>query len=92
MVIVGGYIGLSFWNHRHFRLFACLLFGIGAALTIDEFALWVFLKDVYWLQDGRRSIDAIIIATTLLSIVFVVSEIHDHSLIKKLFGRKMKQS
>ena len=39
-----------------------LLFGIGAGLTLDEFALWVELKDVYWEQEGRKSIDAMIIA------------------------------
>src|SRR5262245_34645783 len=40
-------------------------FGIGAALTLDEFALWLNLKDVYWTEEGRRSIDAVIIATAL---------------------------
>ena len=35
------------------------LFGVGAALTLDEFALWFHLDDVYWGEDGRKSIDAI---------------------------------
>ena len=33
-----------------------------AGLTIDEFALWVYLEDVYWKEEGRRSIDATVIA------------------------------
>ncbi|MGE5282416.1 MAG: hypothetical protein ACM3N0_08880 [Chloroflexota bacterium] len=37
-------------------------FGIGAGLTIDEFALWVYLDDVYWAEEGRSSIDATAIA------------------------------
>jgi uncharacterized membrane protein len=37
-------------------------FGIGAGLTIDEFALWVYLDDVYWAEEGRSSIDATVIA------------------------------
>ncbi len=37
-------------------------FGIGAGLTIDEFALWVRLDDVYWTKEGRSSIDATVIA------------------------------
>jgi len=41
------------------------LFGVGAALTLDEFALWLHLKDVYWEQAGRRSIDAVILAATV---------------------------
>jgi hypothetical protein len=38
-------------------------FGIGAGLTLDEFALWLHLEDVYWAEEGRRSVDAIIVAT-----------------------------
>jgi hypothetical protein len=35
-------------------------FGIGAALVIDEFALWLNLKDVYWQREGRISVDVAI--------------------------------
>ena len=38
------------------------LFGIGAALTLDEFALWLHLDDVYWGPEGRRSVDAVLVA------------------------------
>ena len=38
------------------------LFGVGAGLAIDEFALWVYLDDVYWAEQGRSSIDATVIA------------------------------
>jgi hypothetical protein len=38
-----------------------ITFGIGAALTLDEFALWLHLKDVYWSEQGRQSIDAVIV-------------------------------
>jgi hypothetical protein len=38
------------------------LFGAGAALTLDEFALWLHLDDVYWSQEGRSSIQAVLIA------------------------------
>jgi hypothetical protein len=40
-------------------------FGVGAGLTLDEFALWVRLEDVYWAQEGRASLDAVVIATLL---------------------------
>jgi hypothetical protein len=40
-----------------------VLFGMGAALTLDEFALWVRLDDVYWGPEGRRSVDAVLLAT-----------------------------
>jgi hypothetical protein len=48
------------------RLMA-ILYGVGAALTLDEFALWFNLKDVYWSPQGRTSIDAIILFGALLS-------------------------
>ena len=40
-----------------------VLFGMGAALTLDEFALWLRLDDVYWGPEGRRSVDAVLLAT-----------------------------
>lgn len=44
-----------------------ILYGVGAALTLDEFALWLNLKDVYWSPQGRSSIDAVILFGALLS-------------------------
>jgi hypothetical protein len=38
------------------------LFGVGAALTLDEFALWLHLEDVYWTREGRSSVDAVLVA------------------------------
>jgi len=31
-------------------------YGASAALTLDEFALWLNLKDVYWTRQGRESV------------------------------------
>lgn len=45
-----------------------LAFGVGAALTLDEFALILNLRDVYWEQQGRESVDAVLIFAGLLSI------------------------
>jgi hypothetical protein len=42
-----------------------VLFGVGAALTLDEFALWFRLDDVYWGPEGRRSVDAVLIAVVI---------------------------
>jgi len=41
------------------------VFGAGAALTLDEFALWLYLDDVYWTDEGRKSLDAVLIASML---------------------------
>jgi hypothetical protein len=45
-----------------------VLYGIGAALTLDEFALWLNLEDVYWEREGRASIDAVILFGGLISV------------------------
>ncbi len=45
-----------------------LLYGAGAALTLDEFALWLNLQDVYFSRQGRSSFDAIILFGSLLAI------------------------
>jgi hypothetical protein len=45
-----------------------LLYGVGAALTLDEFALWLDLQDVYWQRQGRISIDAVLLFGALLMI------------------------
>ena len=36
-----------------------IAFGVGAALTLDEFALWLNLSDVYWQRQGRESLEAL---------------------------------
>jgi hypothetical protein len=45
-----------------------LLYGIAAALTLDEFALWLRLEDVYWRREGRESVEAVLLFGTLLSL------------------------
>jgi hypothetical protein len=45
------------------------LFGIGMGLTLDEFALWIYLRDVYWAEEGRASFDAVVVAATLGALI-----------------------
>jgi hypothetical protein len=44
-------------------------FGVGAGLTLDEFALWVHLEDVYWSEQGRSSLDAVVVALLIGGLV-----------------------
>jgi hypothetical protein len=64
LLLVTGYIGIGVDPDHNTGLLA-VLFGIGAALTLDEFALWLRLKDVYWTREGRASIDAVVIAASI---------------------------
>jgi hypothetical protein len=61
------------WSHSPLSIFFGRLmavgYGVGAALTLDEFALWLNLEpDVYWSREGRVSIDAVIIFGAILAV------------------------
>jgi hypothetical protein len=44
-------------------------YGVGAALTLDEFAIWLDLEpDAYWSRTGRLSIDAVILFGSLMAV------------------------
>jgi hypothetical protein len=60
-----------------------ILYGSAAALTLDEFALWLNLRDVYWEKEGRASLDAGIIFCALLFIGYCGSP-----LLRALAGRR----
>jgi hypothetical protein len=45
------------------------LFGIGAALVLDEFALILHLEDVYWSEQGRKSVDAVVLAAAVIGLL-----------------------
>jgi hypothetical protein len=49
--------------------FVAIAFGVGAGLTMDEFALWVRLQDVYWSQEGRASFEAVVLAAAFAALV-----------------------
>ncbi|HWN72488.1 MAG TPA: hypothetical protein VNN15_01630 [Solirubrobacterales bacterium] len=70
MMIAGAAGFLAFGNTPWTEICA-LFFGIGAGLTIDEFALWVYLEDVYWAEEGRSSIDAVVIAVAGMMLVLL---------------------
>lgn len=61
-------IGTGMDEQRRWHRSTSVMYGLGSALTLDEFALWLHLQDVYWSEEGRRSIDAVILFGSLLSV------------------------
>jgi hypothetical protein len=60
LIIIGTGIALVSATPRGAALdAAAAVFGVGVGLTVDEFALWLHLEDVYWTDQGRKSVDAI---------------------------------
>jgi hypothetical protein len=74
-------------KRRWFRLTA-FGYGICAALVLDEFALWLNLRDVYWERQGRESVDALAIFAGLL-LWFVLIAPFAHAVWRHLRGRPL---
>jgi len=72
---------------RFWSLFLAFAYGVGAALTLDEFALWLNLRDVYWEREGRESIDAILLFSALLALSIFGGRFL-HALTREAFSRK----
>ncbi len=71
-MLVGGVTGLAVPDHLvSWRAAAAALFGVGAALVFDEFALILHLDDVYWKEAGRTSIDAVFAAIALTGLILL---------------------
>ena len=47
------------------------LFGVGSALVLDEFALILHLDDVYWSHEGRKSVDAVVLAAAIIGLLLL---------------------
>jgi hypothetical protein len=66
-----GYVGIATDIGTPWLELVAVAFGIGMGLTMDEFALWLNLQDVYWQEKGRQSIDAVVVTTVLLVIALL---------------------
>ena len=61
-IMITGYVGVTIAPPSPWHEIIAVFFGIGMGLALDEFALWLDLKDVYWSEQGRKSVDATVIA------------------------------
>jgi hypothetical protein len=62
LLLLAGFLGFALQPDSPWIEILAVAFGIGAGLTLDEYALFLHLEDVYWAEEGRRSIDATIMA------------------------------
>ena len=68
LLLTMGYLGLAVDLGSPWLELTAIAFGVGMGLTLDEFALWLNLEDVYWSSKGRQSIDAVVVTVCLLVI------------------------
>jgi hypothetical protein len=71
LMMVSGAATFAISTVHPWRDILALTFGIGAGLVLDEFALLLRLKDVYWTKEGRTSIDAVIVAVLVIAMLLV---------------------
>ena len=70
-MMISGTLGIAALGESPYAEICAFLFGVGVGLTIDEFALWVYLDDVYWAEEGRASIDATVIAAAGMMLILL---------------------
>ena len=73
ILLLCGFLEFAFEPDAPWRTILALGFGVGAGLTLDEFALWLHLEDVYWSEEGRSSVDAVVIAAVLAGLIIVAA-------------------
>jgi lysyl-tRNA synthetase class 2 len=71
MMLIGGIGSFSVRGGPVARDVFAVLFGIGCGLVLDEFALVLHLKDVYWSEQGRQSVDAVILAVAVIGLLLI---------------------
>jgi hypothetical protein len=64
-----------------------LSYGTGLALIVDEFALLLDLKDVYWAKQGRVSVDLAIIASSAAATYFAALPV-----LRKVVARRRREA
>lgn len=70
-MMIAGALGFFAFGRTPMTEICAFAFGVGAGLTIDEFALWVHLDDVYWAEEGRSSIDATVIGASAMLLILL---------------------
>lgn len=65
MMLLFGFLAIAVYLPDPWYDLAAAGFGAGAGLTLDEYALWLHLDDVYWADEGRKSVDAVLVAAVI---------------------------
>ncbi len=71
LMLISGFLGFALAPASPWNEILAGAFGVGAGLTFDEFALWIYLEDVYWAEQGRASLDAVVVAATIGGLVML---------------------
>ncbi|MFG2402852.1 hypothetical protein ACGFR8_00710 [Streptomyces brevispora] len=67
--VVGGFGAVASGRHGITAVICAVVFGMGAGLVLDEFALILHLDDVYWTEQGRQSVEVVVLTAALVLLV-----------------------
>ena len=88
LLMATGFIALA-TRAEKWHLRVAIIFGVALALTLDEFALWLRLADVYWSPQGIESIKAAAVVTALLA-VYAFGQPFFHAVARDFFRLKRR--
>jgi hypothetical protein len=71
LTIIGGFGAVAGGQHGFGSALAAVIFGIGAGLVLDEFALVLHLADVYWTEAGRKSVEMVVLTASLVGLLLI---------------------
>ncbi|MFF3331313.1 hypothetical protein ACFYWX_17375 [Streptomyces sp. NPDC002888] len=86
LTLAGGFGAVASGRHGFGSAVCGVLFGIGAGLVLDEFALILHLDDVYWTEEGRKSVEVVVVTAALVGLMlsgfvpFGVNDLSDDEL------------
>ncbi|MFI1967813.1 hypothetical protein BLA24_22615 [Streptomyces cinnamoneus] len=69
LMVVGGFGAVAEGQHGVGAAVSAVLFGAGAGLVLDEFALVLHLDDVYWTEQGRKSVEIVVLTAALVTLL-----------------------
>ena len=69
LMVVGGFIAIASGRRGFGAGTAAVLFGMGVGLVLDEFALILHLDDVYWTEEGRKSVEIVVLTVALVALI-----------------------
>lgn len=71
LMLVGGFGAMVTDQHHLVSPLMAVLFGVGAGLVLDEFALILYMQDVYWSENGRKSAEAVMLTTAIVGLLLL---------------------
>src|SRR5690606_4204050 len=69
LTVIGGFGAVAAGRHGFGSAVSAVLFGVGAGLVLDEFALILHLADVYWTEAGRQSVEMVVVTAALVGLL-----------------------